>query len=129
MKCPCHSDKSYEECCERYHQGAAAENALKLMRSRYAAYALGLADYIMRTTYLEQRPADEKQWKKEILSFSEGTEFLGLHILEFIDGPKEAYVTFSALLEQRGHNASFTEKSHFMKSHGHWFYTQGKRIV
>lgn len=42
--CPCHSQKCYEECCKRYHEGAAAENALILMRSRYSAYALQLAD-------------------------------------------------------------------------------------
>ncbi len=122
--CPCCSQKPYCECCKRYHDGAPAENALALMRSRYAAYALHLADYIVATTHPDN-PAyspDSSSWKKEILRFSHNTSFVGLKIVEFIDGAKSAYVTFTAYLKQNGQDATFTEKSHFVKVGGRWFY-------
>ena len=125
--CPCHSGLPYEECCRPYHMGKKAENGLKLMRSRYAAYALNLAEYIMATTH-ENNPSytkDRKSWKKGISEFSKNTLFQGLKILEFIDGEGEAFVTFTASLKQGDHDVSFTEKSRFLKIDGRWFYESG----
>jgi len=122
--CPCHSQKPYQECCKRYHEGIPAENALLLMRSRYAAYALGLAEYIMHTTH-PKNPVFNPQfelWKKEILTFSRSTAFTGLKILEFIDGPQIAFVTFTASLKEGNKDLSFTEKSEFEKIGNQWFY-------
>lgn len=126
--CPCGSDKSYFECCGRYHKGLAAENALLLMRSRYTAYALGLADYIMDTTH-PQSPhfqANRNQWKKEILSFSHETSFEKLEIVDFTDGKSEAYVTFIAFLNQGGKKVQLHERSHFEKGSGRWYYRGGQ---
>ena len=69
IPCPCHSGKKYQECCQPYHTGKLPENALALMRSRYSAYALHLADYIMQTTHPHNRAylSDKERWKKEIL--------------------------------------------------------------
>jgi SEC-C motif-containing protein len=124
--CPCHSGKVYGKCCGPYHQGhqgRSPENALALMRSRYAAYALGLADYILQTTHpLNPQPKDREQ----ILFFSKQTEFCGLDILSFEDGEKIAYVTFTAHLRQNGQDAPFTEKSEFEKVDGRWMY---KRFI
>jgi SEC-C motif-containing protein len=94
------------------------------MRSRYSAYALCLADYIIRTTHPDnpQYCKDFGVWKQEILKFSKGTIFKGLKILEFVDGPSSATVTFTAILEQRGQDASFTEKSGFLKVGRSWVY-------
>jgi len=39
--CPCGSGRKYKKCCQPYHRGAKPDNALTLMKSRYAAYALG----------------------------------------------------------------------------------------
>ncbi len=130
MPCPCHSQKLYRDCCERYHKGEPPENALALMRSRYAAYALGLVDYIIATThpknshYLE----DHTKWKEEILRFSQATHFEGLTIHEFVDDAQTAYVTFTAILKQKGNDASFTEKSRFEKVDGRWLYRDGQMI-
>ncbi len=125
--CPCHSGKSYSACCQRYHNGLLAENALALMRSRYAAYALHLADYIMRTTHPANPGyySDATRWKKEILNSYQSTQFYGLQIIDFIDGKKEAFVTFTALLKNNGHDTSFTEKSRFLKMDGQWLYESG----
>ncbi|HEX5804075.1 MAG TPA: YchJ family metal-binding protein, partial [Azospira sp.] len=44
--CPCGSDQPYARCCGRWHAGEPAPSAEALMRSRYAAYVLGLSDYL-----------------------------------------------------------------------------------
>jgi SEC-C motif domain protein len=125
-KCPCHSQKSYEECCKRYHDGVPAENALLLMRSRYSAYALHLADYIIQTTYHPNSAinADIAKWKKEILEFSQATDFTGLQIIDFHEKTDSATVTFLAILEQNHRDVSFTEKSHFIKMNNQWFFLE-----
>lgn len=125
--CPCKSGNSYSACCQKYHQGWLPENALILMRSRYAAYALGLIEYIMCTTH-PLHPAKKKaprKWRQEILDFSTKTTFSHLTILDFIDGANEAFVTFKAELSQNGKDCSFTEKSRFLKEKGRWLYVEG----
>lgn len=124
MRCPCHSGKPYEECCKPLHQGKAAVNALLLMRSRYAAYALGLADYIIRTTHPTNLhySNDLATWKKDILHFSRETRFIGLTIHDWVHGEREASVTFTAHLSQKNQDVSFTEKSRFVKEAGAWYY-------
>jgi SEC-C motif-containing protein len=62
--------------------------ALLLMRSRYAGYALGLADYIIETTH-HSNPSCQlfrERWRKEIVAFSKNTAFEGLTIVEVIEG-------------------------------------------
>ncbi|HSW86593.1 MAG TPA: YchJ family metal-binding protein [Rhabdochlamydiaceae bacterium] len=125
--CPCFSDIPYSECCKRYHDGSLAENALVLMRSRYSAYALHLADYIIKTTHPSNSgfSSDIKEWKKDILQFSQTTQFNGLKISEFTDGDSSAYVTFTAYLSQGNQDVSFTERSSFVKEGDKWFYKSG----
>lgn len=126
-ECPCKSGKTYEACCQKYHQGALPENALKLMRSRYSAYALGLADYIIDTTH-PANPTfrrDTVKWTQDVLDRSRNTHFEDLTILEFIDGQEIAYVTFRAHLSQNKRDTSFTERSRFLKENGKWLYESG----
>src|SRR5262249_5718105 len=48
--CPCSSGKRYVECCKGRHDGTRpAETPDALMRSRYAAFALGLGAYLVDT--------------------------------------------------------------------------------
>ena len=50
--CPCGTGQPYAQCCGRYHAGALhlqAPDAERLMRSRYSAYTMGLADYLLAT--------------------------------------------------------------------------------
>lgn len=129
--CPCGSGENYLSCCSRYHKGMLPENALALMKSRYAAYAMQQADYIIKTTH----PAnplymqDVKAWKMHILQFSRSTEFRKLEILDFIDGDIEAFVTFTAHLIQNGQDVSFTEKSRFQKIGKQWLYKEGQKLI
>ncbi|MDP3266531.1 MAG: YchJ family metal-binding protein [Sulfuricurvum sp.] len=122
--CACHSGEKYKKCCQPYHKGILPSNALKLMRSRYCAYALGLSDYIMRTTHSENPDFtdDTRVWKSSIDAFIQNTAFSGLKIMEFIDGENLAYVTFEALLNHQ----TFKEKSRFLKVNGKWLYESGE---
>lgn len=126
--CPCHSGKSYRSCCQRYHRGELPENALALMRSRYAAYALDLASYIISTTHLDSpyQVSNKKQWIKDIHHFSMEAVFEGLEILSYQEKEESAFVTFIAYLKKGKKDLSFTEKSRFKKVGKAWLYLDGK---
>lgn len=129
--CPCCSGQLYQECCQKFHQGnAIPDTAQKLMRSRYAAYALGLANYIIMTTHPDHPDAkrNREQWLKEILQFSKQTQFIKLEILKDEEGEKESFVTFVAHLKQSVRDATFTERSYFQKIDNRWYYLSGKVI-
>jgi SEC-C motif-containing protein len=121
--CPCHSGKKYKQCCQPYHKGILPSNAQKLMRSRYSAFSLGLADYIMATTHPDNPDYTQQQesWRESILNFSQTSRFLGLKIREFIDGENEAFVTFEAMLD----SGILKEKSRFLKVEERWLYESG----
>jgi len=120
MKCPCHSGKLYAECCAPYHEGVNPPTPLALMRSRYSAYALSNARYIIATTHPEHPDSSlpASQRKQQIKHFCRTTQFKGLEIVE----AEGSTVTFRAILIQQGHDASFTEKSAFSQLNGHWLY-------
>ena len=84
MECPCCSGKKYADCCKKFHDGALPPTALDLMRSRYTAYALGKANYILETTHPRSPyfELDRKKWKKAILEFCRTTRFVKLEILD-----------------------------------------------
>lgn len=98
------------------------------MRSRFAAYALGLADYIIDTTHSDhpEFSKERAKWKESIETFSRATNFDHLTIEEFIDGDATATVTFTAHLRQGGSDATFGEKSFFVKENNRWFYKAGE---
>jgi len=97
------------------------------MRSRYAAYALGLVDYILKTTHPDhpdaKRPEDVR--RKEIEEFCQTTVFKKLKILDV----QENTVTFTVFLSMEGKDFSFTEKSTFEKVLGKWLYLKGEILT
>ncbi len=124
MSCPCGSGKTYESCCGKYHQGTLPENALALMRSRYTAYALGLADYLIETTHPDYRHPS-KDWRESILHSCQTTRFIRLEILAFEEKGTLAFVTFNAHLERESRPFLLNEKSRFKKVNGRWLYLDG----
>ena len=129
MLCPCKSLKNYEECCKPYHTGELTpSDALLLMRSRYSAYALALANYIIETTHPDHPEISKKdwEWREDILNFSQETEFVDLEILSFEEKENKAYVTFTASLKQQGKDISYTEKSLFEKLDEVWLYKEAE---
>ena len=122
--CPCCSGLLYKECCKRYHEGIKSPSPLALMRSRYAAYAKGLPDYIQKTTHPKSPyfELDQKKWRGEIDQFIHTTKFIGLDIL----GQGDTWVYFAARLEQRGKPITLLEKSHFEQIDAEWLYLSGE---
>ncbi len=94
------------------------------MRSRYSAYALGLYDYIIKTTHPDNNDfnPNSQNWKNEIEDFCQTTQFMNLSIHEFMDGDNEAFVTFCATLS----SGELNEKSRFLKIGEQWLYESGE---
>ena len=76
-RCPCGLPASYEDCCGRFHRGAAAPTPELLMRSRYSAFAVGETAYLLATWHASTRPRrldlGTTRWLRlEVLSASGG---------------------------------------------------------
>jgi SEC-C motif-containing protein len=126
--CPCQSEKTYADCCQRYHQNTIGDAATPegLMRSRYCAYSLGLADYLIKTIHASHPQASKnvKKWKAELSEYCKSTKFTGLEVIDHaMLSPTEATVTFKAYLEQAGQAFTLSEKSKFIRlNSGRWIY-------
>lgn len=118
--CPCGLAADYTACCGRFHAGEAAPDAERLMRSRYSAYARGLADYLRQTWHPDTRPAELT------LDDAPGqrTHWLGLTVHEHtITGADSADVRFTARYRIGGGSAvKMTEHSRFQRIEGRWYY-------
>ncbi|MBU6455279.1 MAG: zinc chelation protein SecC [Cyanobacteria bacterium REEB67] len=124
--CPCDSQIAYHKCCRPYHLGEAAPTPLALMRSRYCAYALGLVDYVIKTTDPANKSytKDTAAWRLDLMPFCQQTSFDGLKIVEAEEGSDT--VTFTACLRHSQADASFSERSTFRRSaDGRWLYLSG----
>ena len=127
--CPCGSGKKYKKCCMVFHNGAKPNTALELMKSRYCAFAVNDAKYIIKTTHTQNLDFTDNidSWKRSILEFSKNTNFEALSIISFDTiTQNEAYVTFHAKLSSGSNDISFTEKSKFLKEDNMWKYHSGE---
>jgi len=99
------------------------------MRSRYAAYAGGLADYIIATTHPAgpRWEADRATWLAEIARFTESATFTRLSVRDSEERGDQATVTFEAHLRQGGQDGTMVEKSLFLRENGRWLYHSGER--
>jgi SEC-C motif-containing protein len=90
-----------------------------LMRSRYAAYVLKKADYLLYSWFPDTRPAE--------LELGDDIKWVGLNILGSelsVDG-LEGTVEFIAKYKIGGRAAKMTEKSHFVRHGNRWYYVDG----
>jgi len=120
--CPCGSTLDRAACCGRYHAGEPAPTAEALMRSRYAAYALGNLDYIAATS---GGPAALAFNRAEAEISQLGTSWLGLEIIatrKGREGDSVGTVSFIACYRHNGIEAALTETSQFRRVDGHWLY-------
>lgn len=130
MLCPCHSDLLYEECCKPFHEETQfPATPLELMRSRYAAFALNLPDYIIKTMAKSHPNYDSNLdlFRESITHFSLTTDFEGLEILSTSQSGDTGIVTFKAILKSDGNDISFIEESFFIRKNGKWIYHSGKK--
>ena len=119
--CPCNSSAAYGFCCQPLHEGAAAESAEALMRSRYSAYVLGLHDYLVATWHPATRPVPFE------LDRTPGLRWLGLEIRRHAQlGEDKAVVEFVARYKPGGAPAvRLHEISRFERVDGRWLYVDG----
>ena len=97
------------------------------MRSRFAAYALGIVDYVLDSTDPTGPMArdDRRAWAADVAGFCRATRFDGLVVLGSGEDGDEGWVRFRAVLVQDGSDASFEERSRFVRQGGRWRYHSG----
>lgn len=100
------------------------------MRSRYAAYAIGDVDYLVRTLHPDHK---DGQIPAEVLRSSlkaacASYRYTGLEILEVkdADASGRAMVHFRARVFQKGADLSFAERSRFAQVGTSWRYLDGE---
>ena len=112
---------SFARCCGRYLADFAhtpAPDAERLMRSRYAAFVLEDAPYLLATWHPSHRPPE--------LGFEPGVKWLGLEVKEHrqLDAT-HAEVEFVARSRLAGRAQRLHERSRFVCEDGRWYYLDG----
>lgn len=117
--CPCDSGLALADCCGRYLSGAAAPNAVCLMRSRYSAYVLGMEAYLLATWHASTRPLTLD------LAADTALTWIGLRVVKSIEGEVKSEVEFIARYKLNGRAGRLHELSGFIYEQGRWFYMDG----
>jgi SEC-C motif-containing protein len=129
--CPCFSGKRYVACCAPYHRAEReAESPQLLMRSRYAAFALGLGAYLARTlaTTHDDLALPQEDLVRQLSRARERQRFLGLRILRTEDAGDTGEVMFYARIFEKGVDLSFVELSQFVREGAAWRYASGTLV-
>jgi SEC-C motif-containing protein len=112
---------AYADCCGRFvdhFNDVPAPDAEHLMRSRYSAFVLEQADYLLATWHSSTRPAS--------LDFDAGAKWLGLEVREHkVTGTDTAEVEFVARYRLDSRAVRLHERSRFVREDGRWFYADG----
>jgi SEC-C motif-containing protein len=111
----------FARCCGRFladFEHTPAPDAESLMRSRYCAFVLEDADYLLATWHPSRRPPE--------LGFEPGIKWLGLEVREHrsVDD-SHAEVEFVARSRHGGRAQRLHERSRFVQEEGRWYYLDG----
>ncbi|MDP2034381.1 MAG: YchJ family metal-binding protein [Polaromonas sp.] len=112
-----------DACCGRFiNDVEAAPDAASLMRSRYTAFVLERADYLLATWHASRRPPS--------ISFDAGVKWLGLEVRQHrVLDATHAEVDFVARQKSPGQPAlRLHERSRFVREGegaGRWYYVDG----
>lgn len=132
--CPCgrpgpsKKSLSLEGCCGRFinhFESTPAPDAESLMRSRYSAFVLERADYLLATWHASRRPPS--------IGFDPGVKWLGLEVRQrrLLDAT-HAEVEFVARQKNPGSPAlRLHECSRFVREGegaGRWYYVDGDQL-
>lgn len=119
--CYCGSFLTFKNCCEPYLKNQKkAPTAEALMRSRYTAFAIGDADYLIQTTHISKRKFHHK---KDLLDWSRSNHWIKLEII----AATKTTVTFKAYYLDSSLKAQIhSEHSTFIFENENWFYVEGK---
>lgn len=139
--CPCHSGAFFAECCHPYITGAAqASTALALMRSRYAAFREGDAEYLAFTRHsatrdpTERRDLDrsiaETRWQNLLIVETSGggpddTTGIVQFVAAFRKAPRPLLIAIPGSDTDVRH---MHERSRFKREGGLWRYVDGDTL-
>ncbi|MBN2647583.1 MAG: SEC-C domain-containing protein [Thiotrichales bacterium] len=124
LACPCGRPRVYAECCAPFHQGQSTPSTAEdLMRSRYSAYVLHLAPYLLETWDASTRPA--------AIEFDPLLRWIRLNVHGRKKGrakDSEGWVSFCAYYElDAAQQGCLQEKSYFCRNtQGEWRYVSGE---
>ncbi len=128
--CPCGSAVAYDACCGPYHKGERpAPDPVALMRSRFSAFALGQAEYLVDT--LAASHPDHDLPRADLLRSlrdTRGRQYKSLAILDDRRTGKTGEVLFAAGIREGARDMSFVELSDFEQERGAWKYASGVLI-
>jgi SEC-C motif-containing protein len=118
--CPC-GRPDFARCCGPYlddFEGHPAPDAEALMRSRYSAFVLERAEYLLATWQAATRPGE--------IAFEAGLKWLGLEVraARQLDA-EHAEVEFVARSRLAGRGHRLHERSRFVREGGRWYYVDG----
>ena len=114
---------AFGDCCGRWLDGGAVPpDAESLMRSRYSAFVLERAPYLLQSWAAGHRPAS--------IAFDEGVKWLGLEVRSHQPtGETTAEVEFVARQKPvHGPAVRLHERSGFVLEDGHWLYVAGDAL-
>lgn len=114
---------AYAACCARYlEHDTPAPDAEALMRSRYTAFVLQRADYLLATWHTSRRPP--------AIEFDPGVKWLGLDVRQHrLLDDSHAEVEFVARQKSPGSPAvRLHERSRFVREAGRWYYVDGDQL-
>jgi SEC-C motif-containing protein len=120
-RCPCGTGLPLAECCGPLHAGTrVAATAEQLMRSRFAAFAVGDSAYLLATWHATTRPpelqlADDVHWTRLELAETTGGGLLSA----------EGTVEFRAHYRRDRSAGVQHERSRFLRQDGRWWYLDG----
>lgn len=117
---PSNTALSYQECCQSYHddidkvEGAQADSAEQLMRTRYSAFVLIKPHYIVATTVPAQHSLLDIN---DIESWATETDWAGLEVVKHTPklGKRHAQVEFKAYFNTPDGLQAHHERSTFVK--------------
>ena len=130
INCTCGSNKLKEQCCLPIIEGRIdAETAEQLMRSRYTAFTLFNADYLMKSHHTQTRNIKEK---KEIKRWAKSVKWVGLTIIKTKNGlanNNKGSVEFKAVYIENGELKHIHENSFFEREKGRWVYVSETNLT
>ncbi|WP_028118113.1 YchJ family protein [Ferrimonas senticii] len=124
MLCPCGSQTDYSLCCQPLHLGVAhAETPKQLMASRYCAFVMDQADYLLATHHPDFRGDLTRE------ELSESAQTTAWHCLQIVDATVTGdvgEVEFKAWYREDKRLQALHERSRFSREDGLWYYRDGE---
>ena len=100
------------------------------MRSRFTAFAVGAAEYILHTLHPDHadRSLPAAVFLATLKQETAGVRFVGLAVEATTEDGDHATVTFAAKIMKQAVDRSFRERSEFARTDRGWRYLRGETL-